>query len=107
MNLATKPPLRSTSSVQQRWHAPMIALKSSGSSRAESAVEPTRSQNISVSWRRWAVSCEAGAAMTGGLGPGGRGSGRKLGNRTQHSAAISQCSDTKIFQVLIAEVAKD
>jgi hypothetical protein len=33
----------------------MIARKSSGSSRADKAVEPTRSQNITVSWRRSAV----------------------------------------------------
>src|SRR5215471_4991333 len=30
----------------------MISRMSSGSRRAESAVEPTRSQNITVSWRR-------------------------------------------------------
>ena len=34
----------------------MIPRISSGSSRAASAVEPTRSQNITVSWRRSAVS---------------------------------------------------
>ena len=32
---------------------------SSGSSRAESAVEPTRSENITVSWRRSAASTGA------------------------------------------------
>ena len=35
---------------------------SSGSSRADSAVEPTRSQNMTVSWRRSAESALAGAA---------------------------------------------
>src|SRR5271165_5860016 len=30
----------------------MISRRSSGSSRADRAVEPTRSQNITVSWRR-------------------------------------------------------
>src|SRR5215467_6024922 len=34
----------------------MISRNSSGSSRADSAVEPTRSQNITVSWRRSAAS---------------------------------------------------
>jgi integrase len=34
----------------------MIARISSGSSRADSAVEPTRSQNMTVSWRRSAPS---------------------------------------------------
>src|ERR1700747_2455018 len=42
----------------------MISLMSSGSSRAESAVEPTRSTNMIVSWRRSAV--EAGGAATSG-----------------------------------------
>src|SRR6516164_1646982 len=35
--------------------------RSSGSSRAESAVEPTRSQNTTVSWRRSAVWWEGGS----------------------------------------------
>ena len=34
----------------------MTSRMSSGSSRADSAVEPTRSQNITVSWRRSAAS---------------------------------------------------
>src|SRR5438270_13463747 len=38
----------------------MISRKSSGSSRADKAVEPTRSQNITVRWRRSAVG-EVGA----------------------------------------------
>ena len=36
--------------------------RSSGSMRAESAVEPTRSENITVSWRRSALSCGFGSA---------------------------------------------
>src|SRR5713101_3867244 len=40
----------------------MISRRSSGSSRADKAVEPTRSQNITVSWRRSAVG-EAGAGQ--------------------------------------------
>src|SRR2546423_349370 len=44
----------------------MISRMSSGSSRAESAVEPTRSQNRTVSWRRSAEPvCElCGAAAS-------------------------------------------
>ena len=42
----------------------MTSRRSSGSMRAESAVEPTRSENITVTWRRSAVSCGvAGAAI--------------------------------------------
>ena len=33
----------------------MTSRRSSGSMRAESAVEPTRSENITVTWRRSAV----------------------------------------------------
>ena len=36
----------------------MTSRKSSGSIRDDSAVDPTRSQNITVSWRRSAVSCD-------------------------------------------------
>src|SRR5262252_8717575 len=38
----------------------MSSRRSSGSNRVESGVEPTRSQNITVSWRR-SASLEAGA----------------------------------------------
>jgi hypothetical protein len=41
-------------SEQQRGYAPMISRMSSGSRRVEIAVEPTRSQNITVNWRRTA-----------------------------------------------------
>src|SRR5215472_972157 len=43
----------------------MISRKSSGSRRAESSVEPTRSQNITVSWRRSAVSARGGGDGAG------------------------------------------
>jgi hypothetical protein len=39
-------------SAQQRWYARTTSRMSSGSSRIESAVEPTMSQNRTVSWRR-------------------------------------------------------
>src|SRR5215472_1347244 len=44
----------------------MTSRKSSGSRRADSGVEPTRSQNINVSWRRSALSGRDGGA--GGAG---------------------------------------
>src|SRR5215469_12369957 len=44
----------------------MISRRSSGSSRDESGVEPTISQNITVSWRRSAPSVRGDAA--GGTG---------------------------------------
>src|SRR5262245_59547017 len=49
----------------------MISRMSSGSRRAESAVEPTRSQNMTVSWRRSAVTSvregEAAVEVVAGL----------------------------------------
>src|ERR1700738_4150670 len=45
----------------------MTSRRSSGSKRTESGVEPTRSQNITVSWRRSAPS-PRGAAVGGGTG---------------------------------------
>src|SRR4029077_22064 len=44
--------------------------RSSGSRRAESAVEPTRSENMTVTWRRSAVSWGFGAAKTGSWADG-------------------------------------
>src|SRR6202035_3216956 len=69
MYLATNPPAFVMRSAQQRWYAPTISRMSSGSSRAESAVEPTRSQNMTVSWRRSAGAAgeEGGALPTLGL----------------------------------------
>src|SRR6516162_6502282 len=46
----------------------MTSRKSSGSSREASAVEPTRSQNITVSWRRSALSARGGAGIEAGAG---------------------------------------
>src|ERR1700757_2769958 len=46
----------------------MTARRSSGSSRADSAVEPTRSQNITVSCRRSAASTR-GVGATGAAAP--------------------------------------
>src|SRR5262249_14406642 len=49
---ATNPSNRSITSATHFWYAPITSRKSSESSREASAVEPTKSQNITVSWRR-------------------------------------------------------
>src|ERR1700674_3808494 len=49
----------------------MISRMSSGSSRAERAVEPTRSQNMIASWRR---SAPTGASLIPDAEPSGGGS---------------------------------
>ena len=46
--LATNPPKRRTVSAMHFWYAEMTSRRSSGYMRAESAVEPTRSENITV-----------------------------------------------------------
>ena len=45
----------------------MTSRRSSGSMRAESAVEPTKSENITVTWRRSAVSgvCSGNGRLRG------------------------------------------
>jgi len=47
----------------------MISRRSSGSMRAESAVEPTRSENITVTCRRSAASCTLRAGFCDATAP--------------------------------------
>src|SRR5262252_1164607 len=51
----------------------MTSRRSSGSIRAESAVEPTRSENITVTWRRSAVSWVFGSVTATGIEEGASG----------------------------------
>src|SRR5215468_115473 len=51
----------------------MSSRRSSGSIRAESAVEPTRSENITVTWRRSAVSWVFGSVTATGIEEGASG----------------------------------
>src|SRR5215469_14600696 len=55
MYLATYPSYWATVSVTHLWYAPITSLRSSGSNREARTVESTRSQNITVSWRRSAL----------------------------------------------------
>ena len=80
----------------------MTSRMSSGSSRADIAVEPTRSQNITVSWRRSAAS---------GFGAG---RGRpildrldhdELPDRAQHFPAVAE-DDAEFLQVLVGRLGK-
>ncbi len=56
-----RPLRRLCGQVLGRWHSRLFRLSSCG---AESAVEPTRSQNITVSWRRSATAGPAEALRT-------------------------------------------
>src|SRR5215469_13438730 len=46
----------------------MILRRSSGSSRADRGVDPTRSQNITVNWRRSALSARGDGGTVAGSG---------------------------------------
>src|SRR5262249_23769544 len=73
MNRATYPPIRVITAAQQTSNARITSRRSSGSSLAAKAVEPTRSQNRTVSWRLSGSVCgEAGAvggAAAAGVAP--------------------------------------
>src|SRR5436190_8887197 len=70
----------------------MTSRMSSGSSRAEIAVDPSRSRNITVSCRRSASGCGGGASTL-------------LGDGTQDPAAVAE-HDTDLLQIAIAELAQ-
>ena len=77
----------------------MTSRKSSGSMRADSAVEPTKSENITVTWRRSALSWGLGSRCR--LSVAGVASrSAKFGYRAQQFASITQ-SNAQVFQVLI------
>ena len=80
----------------------MTSRISSGSSRADIAVEPARSQNITVSWRRSAASVDEGV--------GGRTSWlshhlrrTKTCDRFEEPFAIPQ-GDAKFFKVAVRQI---
>src|SRR5215467_12058919 len=85
----------------------MMPRRSSGSRRADSAVEPTRSQNMTVSWRRSASSRRGDSVATGAEGCRyGNRSIAEIADRPQHFAAIAE-QNPHFFQILICKVRKD
>ena len=85
----------------------MTSRRSSGSMRAESAVEPTRSENITVTWRRSAVSTgcgvAGGAAATEATGPFFL-DDLEVGNGAKQFAAMPKRRNANLFEVLIGQV---
>jgi hypothetical protein len=65
MNRATCPPMRVITAAQQAWNPRITSRRSSGSSVAARAVEPTRSQKRTVSWRLSASDCGRAKAVAG------------------------------------------
>ena len=90
----------------------MISRKSSGSIRPESAVEPTRSENITVTCRR---SARSSVDALGGCGGGRCASRGRLGARidTQRGDGVEQleampnCCDAKLLQRLVRQARKN
>src|ERR1700739_321755 len=107
MYLATNPPKRCTVSATHFWYAEMTSRRSSGSMRAESAVEPTRSENITVTWRRSAVSLAASSvARASDSGVGARAlAGKEEGG--EQLATTPDKSDAKLLQVLRRQPRQD
>src|SRR3954466_14454664 len=86
---------------------------SSGSNCAERAVEPTRSQNITVSWRRSALSRgvvwdEAGGPAGGGprRPPGARRGSAQSRGRAEDLAAMPE-EDAEFLEILVRQIAND
>jgi hypothetical protein len=80
----------------------MTSRKSSGSILAENAVEPTRSQNITVTWRRSAAS--RGCRGNRRTFSGDRRSSLQVGDGAQQFATMSERHNADLFEVLIGEV---
>ena len=76
------PSSRLISVAQVAWKAATTSRCSSGSRWVERALEPTMSQNMTVSWRRSGED----AAKVGGRGPGFRSSGLFTARFAPHSA---------------------
>src|SRR5215472_15033143 len=85
----------------------MMLRRSSGSSLADSAVEPTRSQNITVSWRRSASSRRVGSVATGAEGAA---SATEAPPRLRIARNIfNRCPErnAKVFEMLIGQVGEN
>ena len=93
--------------------AACTSCRSSGSRRVESAVEPTMSQNITVSWRRsasWRGPRRLGAAGVGGGWPVGRRRGRRGALRAAiaRSRRLRSPSETpELDQIGLGQVGQD
>ena len=80
----------------------MTSRRSSGSSRAESAVEPTRSQNITVSCRRSASTGAGGSgsdvALVADRAASRVGRSRQGGDRVEQPAAMADRAHAELFR---------
>src|SRR5215470_3320173 len=76
----------------------MISRRSSGSIRAESAVEPTKSENITVTWRRSAASTGGARGYSIRRGP------RRLCTGTKRSTGVQELESSAKRNTDLAEM---
>jgi hypothetical protein len=86
-----------TISATARWYAPTTSRRSSESSRADNAVEPTRSHNITVKCRRWASACAWAFAGCRSRSEG-RHRSAKCGDGFKKLAAVASKHHAEIFE---------
>ena len=82
---------------------------SSGSSRAESAVEATRSQNMTGSWHATPAASAGPPGGTGAAAAGGAGAGPAASAAAAFSRRLRCPNDTPIFfsEVAVRQVAQN
>ena len=84
----------------------MTSRRSSGSMRADSAVEPTKSENITVTWRRSALSWRLSRSLARPCGLMClAGSATEFCDCAQKFPPVAE-RDAEIFQVLIVKLAE-
>ena len=79
----------------------MTSRKSSGSIRAESAVEPTRSENITVTWRRSAM-----FGVFGSINAGCGDTGTALASSaiaSQQLLAMAERHDADVLEIVVGQ----
>ena len=82
----------------------MTSRRSSGSMRVDSAVEPTKSENITVTWRRSAVSRAFGSAPAAGSVVTGVAPPRLADGREHFPPMPKQ--DADVLEILIGQMAQ-
>ena len=90
----------------------MTSRRSSGSMRADSAVEPTKSENITVTWRRSARSSGEALGVLDVVAASAEGalplaSVRRAAMASSSLQPVPDCRDAKLLQGLVRQARKD
>ena len=84
----------------------MTSRRSSGSIRAESAVEPTRSENITVTCRRSAVSWVSGPVAATGVGEGASGGATRAAIASSSFLRCPNDADADVLEIVVCQPAQ-